>query len=463
VTTTVFSGPYEHVITEQGTVENATSIELQCEVKSRAGSGGITIISVLPEGTEVQPGDVVVELDSSALQQEKLTQLIVVAGQKSLLVQAESLLAVAIIARREYEQGTFTAEEKLLIADEYVAHKTVAAAQSALDQAKRLFSRAIVTMKQVETAEHAVEDAQNRHLAAQAKLHSLRQFTREKMLKTFDSNIATATADVSAQKAKLNLEELKLKEIEDQIDKCTLRAPVAGEVVHANEFDSDNGQIQADFLVQPGAIVRERQPIVRLPNSDDIQVRASVSQSRVTRVRAGMPVAIRVDGQKELLDGQVVKINPYADPGGWTSGNIKKYATYVKVFNPPPGLRSGMNAEVRIQIEQRPEAVQVPVQALAQYQGRYYCLVQTGESYETREVEIGSSNDKVVTIERGLEVGEMVVMSPRRAVSLLELPDVPARDMPSIARFSRLRDQSASADGAKQPASEPSETGGGAD
>jgi RND family efflux transporter MFP subunit len=463
VTTTVFSGPYEHVITEQGTVENANSIELQCEVKSRGGSGGgSTIISVLPEGTQVQPGDVVVQLDASGLEQERLTQLIVVAGQKALLAQAENNLSAAQIARREYEKGTFSAEESLLIADEYVAQKTLSTAESSLEQAKRLYSRAIVTMKQVEAADFAVQDAKNRHAAIQTKLRSLREHTREKMLKTFDSAIATAMADVSAQRAKLSLEELKLKEIEDQIAKCTIRAPVAGEVVHANEFDSNNGVIEADFLVQAGAIVRERQPIVRLPSSTDMQVRASVSQARVTRVRPGMPVTIRIDALKEdAIRGEVVKINPYPDPAGWSSGNIKKYATFVKVFDPPPGFKSGMNAEVRIHIEQKPEALQIPVQALAQHQGRYFSLVQTSHTYETREVAIGSTNDKVATIESGLEEGDIVVMSPRRAAHLLELPPLGSREPSTVAGTPRPTPNTAAHSGKKRDPGGPAEPAGG--
>jgi multidrug resistance efflux pump len=442
VTSTVVTGPYDFIITEQGTVESTTNVELKCEVKSRGGGGdrgsggGITIISVVPEGTRVQPGDIVVELDSSGLDQEKVTQLIQVTGQKALLIQAENRLAAAQIARREYEIGTFVQEERLLIADAYVAQQTLVTAETALEAAKRLFARAIITAKQVEAAEFAVGDANNRLLAAQTKLENLRLYTREKMLKTFDSDIATASADVSAQQARLNLEERKLQEIEDQIEKCTMRAPVAGEVVYANEYDSNWGNIEADFVVMPGAPVRERQTIIRLPNSNDMQVRATVNQARVTLVKAGMPVTIRIDALRDhVIRGEVTKVNPYADPANWSSGNIKRYATFIKVIDPPPELRSGMNAEVRIHIDQRPDALQVPVQALAQHKGRFFSLVRTGDDFETREVLISSTNDKVATIEQGLAEGDVVVMNPRRAGGLLDLPDLPDAKPATIAEM----------------------------
>ena len=84
-----------------------------------------------------------------------------------------------------------------------------------------------------------------------------------------------------------------------------------------------------------------------------------------------------------------------------------------------------MNAEVRIHVERKPDALQVPVQTLAELKGHFFTLVKNGEQYETREVSIGSTNDKVATIESGLKDGDEVVMNPRAAGSLLKLPNLP--------------------------------------
>jgi hypothetical protein len=50
--------------------------------------------------------------------------------------------------------------------------------------------------------------------------------------------------------------------------------------------------------------------------------------------------------------------------------------------------------------------------------------VKHGDDFETREVEIGSTNDQVATIERGLVEGDEVVINPRAAGTLLKLPDL---------------------------------------
>ena len=91
-------------------------------------------------------------------------------------------------------------------------------------------------------------------------------------------------------------------------------------------------------------------------------------------------MTIRVDALKdELIQGEVDKVNQYAEPGSWSSGNMKKYATFIKITNPPPELRSGMNAEVRIHVERKPDALQVPVQALAEHKGKFFALVKNGD------------------------------------------------------------------------------------
>src|SRR6476646_10810491 len=101
-----------------------------------------------------------------------------------------------------------------------------------------------------------------------------------------------------------------------------------------------------------------------------------------------MPVSIRVEAlEDEMLEGEVTKVNQFAEPAGhWTT--INKYAMTIRIKDPPQNLRVGMNAETWIHVEQASEALQLPVQALAESKGHFYSLVKNGEEYETREVEI---------------------------------------------------------------------------
>jgi len=420
----VSRGPYESIVLEQGEVESSSNIEIRCEVKSR-NAGGITILEVVAEGTQVKKGDLLVRLDSSALDQERLQQKIIVNTAQALLVQSENTLAAAKIARREYLEGTFKQEEKLFLGEVFVAEQGLRSAQLSFDSAQRLAAKGILSPLQLEGAKYAVDNARNQLEAAQTKLDVLRKYTREKMLKQFDSDIATADAKLRSDQSSLQLEEDKLKDIEDQIVKCVVHAPQAGQVVYANKYNSGRSGSSAEFVVEAGAMVREQQPIIRLPDSANMQVKALINEARITKVRRGLPVTIRVDALKdEMMQGEVIKVNQYAEPGSWSSGNVKKYAAIVRITNPPEELRTGMNAEVRIHVESRPEALQIPVQALVDHKGQFFVLVQNGDSLETRPVDVGSTNDKVAVIDKGLKFEDTVVLNPRRQEELL-LPDLP--------------------------------------
>jgi hypothetical protein len=193
-----------------------------------------------------------------------------------------------------------------------------------------------------------------------------------------------------------------------------------------------------------------------------MQVKAKINESRVTLVKAGMPVLVRLDAfdTGEPLRGEVVKVNQYAEPGSWFSSQVKEYATFIRIENPPEGIRPGLTAEVRIFVEQRPTALQLPVQAVFEHGGRNYCLVKQSSArmggLELREIKIGSTNDKFVTIEKvegapaepnikqGIAAGEQVVMDHRQYMAEVPLPkivDTPKSELPpeAAARIAKAK------------------------
>ncbi len=422
LTTTVWRGPYDFAVTTRGTIESASNVELRCDVRARGG--GVAILDVVPEGTIVKEGDVVVELDPSGLLEEEEQQKILVSTRESLLAEAENALRAAQMAKREYLEGTFVSLEKQLLSDLFIAERAKASAQAALDSAKVLYRKAIITASQVEAAHVVLDDASNKLDSAATGLNTLRMLTKEKEVTLLEATIASAEANMKSHQRNLQLEQQRLKNIQNNIAKCTIRATASGQVVYANDPDLFRSSSYSPFVVMPGAIVRERQVLIWLPSADDMQVRTTVNEARVTLVQPGMPVSIRVEAlEDEVLAGEVTKVNQFAEPAGYWN-TINKYGATIRIKNPPPELRVGMNAETRIHVEQMPAVLQLPVQALAESNGHYYSLVKRDDEYETREVEIGSTNDQVATIERGLDEGMEVVINPRSAGNLLKLPTV---------------------------------------
>ncbi len=422
VTTTVWRGPYDHALVTKGVMESASSTELKCDVRSRGGT--TPILEVLPEGAVVKEGDVVMELDPSILREQESEQKIAISTRESLLTTAENTHKAAVIARKEYLEGLYIALENQYESELYIAERGKATAVAAVESAKVLFEKAIGSALDVQVSYAALDDATNKLECARTNLETLRNLTKEKELTLLDAAISSAEADLKAQRRSLQLEQRRLKDIQKWIRNCTIRATAPGQVVYNNDPDFFRSSSYTPFVVEPGAGVRERQTVVWLPNPDDMQVRATVSEARVTLVQVGMPVSIRVEAlDDELIEGEVVKINPFAEPNYNSSMAINKYGVTIKIKNPPSQLRVGMNAEAWIHLEQLPSALQLPVQALAESNGRYFSLVRgEDDSYETREVELQSTNDEVAAIAHGLSEGDEVVINPRSAGDLLQLP-----------------------------------------
>jgi multidrug resistance efflux pump len=414
---------FEHSVVEPGEIESSKNIEIRCEIQSR-NSTGTMILEIVPAGTVVQPGDVLIKFDGSSLEAERTAQQSITSSSEALVIQSQNAYDTAVIARKEYLEGTFAQEVQLIESEVFVAEENQRRAEEYARYSEKLAARGFVTAQQLEADKFAVDKAGKDLEAAKTKLKVLREFTKEKTLKTLDAAVATAAAKLKADQRTYQLDQDKLALIEQQLEKCVVRAPSAGKVVYANETDRRGNQ---EVVIQEGAVIRERQAVIRLPDMNQMQVKAKINESRIGFVRVGMRATITLDAFADLrLDGVVTRVDEFPMPPGWSSGNVKQYATYVEMKDAPPGIRPGLTANVEIHVDQIPDAIAVPVHALHEHKGQYYCLVKNDDDdVEARWVDIGASNDKQVVIKSGLAVNEQVVENPDVFVELVDFPAPP--------------------------------------
>jgi RND family efflux transporter MFP subunit len=423
----VAEGPFDHIVLEQGEIESSSNNEVKCEVKGRGGSG-TPILTVIAEGTLVKKGDTLCQLDSSALEQESKNQRIVVSSAESSVISSEAAVNKAVIARQEYLEGTFLTERKAILSEIAVAQQSLRKAELSLESAERLAAKGTLKPLQIEAEQFSVENAKSTLESAQGRLRVLDELTKAKMLVQYDADIETTRAKLESDKNTLVEEKNKLEEIETQIKACTIKAPADGQVVYANKSSGRGG---SEFIVEPGALVREQQTIFLLPDPTRMQVKAKINESRISLIREGMPVKIRVNAVENELLGRVFKVNKYAEPGNWWGSNVKEYATYVQIIDPPETIRTGMTAEVRIFVEQIDKAIQIPVHAVYESKRHHFVLVRDQNNqnkWDTREIKIGATNDKFVTVKDGVEANDNVVLDPRNHLDKMDIPEFEDED-----------------------------------
>jgi HlyD family secretion protein len=423
-----------HDVTERGDVESASNVEIVSKVKSgsygggRSGgggggmSGGVAILWIIPEGTNVEPGDKVVELDSSALELDRIQQEIVVHNSEASVIQARNVLDAAKIAREEYLKGTYREDELALDNQIEEATEKRDRLKEYWEFSKSMHEKGYQTKLQLQADYSALLQAQNQLELAVLQRKVLGDYKKEKMVLQLDADIATAEAKLAAQEASYKLDQERLNDLKEQIKNCTIYTQEAGQVVYANR---EGHRGTDEVIIEEGTLIRERQPIIRLPDPKRMQVKARINEARISLIKPGMSATIRLDAFPDtVLKGVVQEVKEYPAPTGWWGSNVKEYETTIKILDPTIGLRPGYTAEVKIRVEQLADVLQVPVQAIIEHGKKHYCVLRDGDRFEAREVILGSTNDKTVVIEGGLEEGEEVVLNANAYRKEVGLPEI---------------------------------------
>lgn len=407
---------------EPGEIESAENVEIKSEVRSRS-SAGTSILEIVPEGTVVKKGDFLVRLDDASLQKDLLRQRISVHQSKATLVKATADVEAAKLALQEYLSGSFRENEEQLESSEFVSKENLRRAQEYLVYSKKLAAKGYVSEAQLEADQFAVEKARKELDLAQTKLEVLRTHSRKAKVNDLNASILTAEARLQSAQNSYQLEKTQEVEIEEQIVKCMILSPAAGEVTYANNTKSGASDV---LLIEEGKQVRENQTIIRLPNASLLRVRAKVNENRIEKVRPGMECTILIDAMRDLqLDGKVESVSEYPLPSvsRYTS-HIKEYATEIVINNPPPGVRTGMTAKVTIKSEFVKNTLQVPLTAIFRKEGKTFCITgNDNDAMEIREIKLGSYNMNMAVVVGGLKVGERIVLNPDHFRPNLELSE----------------------------------------
>lgn len=399
-------------ITEPGEVESAENIEIRCEVRSRSSSG-ISILEIVPEGTLVKKGDFLVRLDDAALQKDLLQQRIAVYQSRASLVKARADLEAAVLSLDEYLSGSFKQEEEQLESSEFVGKENLRRAEEYFLYSKRLAVKGYVSAVQLEADQFAVEKARKELDLAQTKLEVLRVHSRKAKVNDLNASIHTSEAKLKSVENSYELECAREEEINEQIQKCIIYSPAAGEVTFANRTKSGS---EDGVLIEEGKSVRERQTIIRLPDPSLMRVIAKVNENRIEQIKKGMPCSITIDAIRGVeIKGEVESVSEYPIPSAsrYTS-HIKEYATEILIHSPPPGIRSGMTAKVTILSEKYEKVLQVPLTAIFRKKGSNYCLVARNDEigFSLRTLLLGVNNLSKVIVLKGLAEGEKVLLNP---------------------------------------------------
>jgi HlyD family secretion protein len=445
LTVRVVKGELKVVVTDRGEMESVNSVNVTCELQ-----GGGKLVSIVDEGKRVKKGDEVAKLDIDALTKQLNEQDVKwqaadnkVKGSKSELSQAKNkresevskadlALTLAKIDLRAYDdpKGEYVKDFDKLQGMLENNRRQLKEAEDDLSFSRGMVKDGYTPLEQLRAKERSVKQREFEVTSAEAEVYVLKTFTREKKLTELKAKAAEADlelartkesqqslvdkaeAEVKASQSTEAIEKSQLDRVRSQIDRCTILAPGDGIVVYSNQRYWDESS-----RIRPGAQLYYRQEIFTLPDLSSMKVKLKIHESVIKKVRVGMPVMMMVDAlPNRPLNGKVVKIATIAQSDGWRGAGVKQYETEVSIDDLPTeaGLKPGMTADVKILVNVIPDAVIVPVSAVAEYEGKRVVYVWTSSGALRREVTVGDSSEQYIQILGGdLAEGEEVALDAR--------------------------------------------------
>lgn len=206
-----------------------------------------------------------------------------------------------------------------------------------------LASRVAERTANLEAAKTALAQAERTHRSNVGLADD--KFISPIALENSRSSLDTAKAQVNAAQASLESVRVALRD-------ASLVAPING--------------IVAKRHVVPGEKVSPEQQVVTIVDLHRLELAGQVGTQEVSKLSAGMPVEVRIEGVAAPVKGQLARIAPAAEAG------TRSIGVAVRLDNPKEALRAGQYAVASVQLGDAQPRLTVPVAAISTASGQEY-------------------------------------------------------------------------------------------
>lgn len=432
--------------TAMGELEARNQIELRSELDTRAD-----IIEIVPEGSVVKKGDLLVQLNAEQMQdqidQQKLeverAQADVTAAENSLKIQlsenesreraGQLKVDLAELALAQWRQGEVVktlAKQKLDIEQ---AERDLKRLKEKFDRSEALLAEGFLSQDQRDLDEIAYINAQAKLDTALLDRETYREYQYPRDEKTKMSDLEEAKADLdrirtqndinagakasslTTTRTQYTLKQERLQKLVEQVQLATIAAPTDGLVVYATSIGRgrDMQMMGGDGPLQIGREIRPNEQLIILPDTSSMVATVRVHESLAGRIRPGQRASITIDAiVGETFVGRVEKVGVLAETGGWRDPNRREYSVRIAIEhdNSDGMLKPSMRAEAEILLGAVEESLMVPVQAVFSEGPVRYVHVPRGSRFERVPVRTGRMSDTYAEILSGVEEGDRVLL-----------------------------------------------------
>jgi RND family efflux transporter MFP subunit len=351
-------------ITESGELRAKNSISI---VSPRV-RGNIKIIYLIPEGTYVKAGDIVVKFDPTE--------------SMNTLQDAQAKLELAL------------SDKEKLVAN----HKSAQAQWEAdLKSSELTYELSKLNLEQMKFEAEAKQ--------REAKLnHQKDVLSFERAKKDIQSKIIVQRSELSRADIEIKQRKADLDKAKTEVEQLTLKAPSEGLAVYETNWSTGRKVIVGDN-------VWGGMPIVTLPDLSTMESLTYVNEVDVSRVAKNQKVQVRLDAfQDSSFYGTIVDVASLGKSKDNNNPNIKVFEIAVGLKGRSAILKPGMTTSNKFIINEIPNVISIPQEAVFEKYGKKLVYIKNGSGFKETSIVTGEKGENLIIIRRGLNQGDLVAL-----------------------------------------------------
>ncbi len=390
LTVRVKEGDFRVLVTTTGELRAREFVQIQGPSNAQqAEVWQMKIQTIVPEGTVVKEGDLVAELDRAPVATKASEFSLALQKAQAQYTQAEldSTLTLAQ-AREDLRNLEFALEERRLAKEQATYEAPTIRRQTEID---------------LEKAERQLE---------QAKIN-------------YETKTQQAVAKMSEVGADLERQRNKLNVVNEVMQSFTIRAPAPGMVIYVREWNGRKKGV--------GSQVSPWDPTVAtLPDLLQMESVTYVNEIDVRRLAVGQKVSVSLDADPDKqLPGTVTSVANVGEQR--PNADAKVFEVKIEITVSDTTLRPGMTTSNAVETAVIPEALFIPLEAVASEGEQVFVFKQDGGRIVRQQIETGTMNENEIIVLRGLAANDVVHLAPpsdRANIETIFLEGAPPSDSP---------------------------------
>jgi RND family efflux transporter MFP subunit len=365
-TLVVSKAAFARLVAAEGNLEAAEATPVTAPIDAQ---GQLKVAWLVPDGTPVKAGDVIVRFDPSEMERSLRDGQSDETATRSRIVGMRAETGGAI---RNLERDAALAREELRGADRYKVDDPDVFSRQEIIRSE--IDRTLATQR-IDTAD---------------QVRSIRQDVAKVDLDLLD--IERRKAGIAIDRASKGLEALEIK------------APHDGILVYKRDWRGD--------ITRIGDTVWPGEPVGEIPELKTMQARVYVLEADAGGLTKGLSATVVVEAHPAVTyRAKIKKVDTLAKRRtGWIPVQYSG-ATLELDATDPAVMKPGQRVRAVLALDARPDAFSVPRNAIFEKNGKKIVYKLDGRAFVPVEVELGPAAVGRVVVEKGLAKGDEIALS----------------------------------------------------